>query len=271
MEDLPKFQKAQGMGQRPSQRLCRFETYQPHNKYFMKPIRIYYAIPDFPRWEEIVYPAIDKMKSSGLWDTAESITFSLHVDPSKFTELINRYKDDPKVGFYTHPDPVIAGGEVYTNSKLQQDSVDSGGDYHILRLHAKGITWMDNAWWPNIQHWIRDLEEHNIVNWRDAVAKLEEGYDTAGILWRKGAWPTGHYSGTWWWTTSDYVRRLPVTKFTGDIQYYPNVGGSSNRHDAEVWIGLSDPKHWDFITQSEDFLEDHPELFKLKCDQYLRG
>lgn len=231
----------------------------------MKPLHIYYAIPDFPQWETMAYPTINEMKASGLWDAAEKITFSIHYNINNFNDIKEKFKDDPKVQFYHNPNAVKGTGEVYCNYKLQQDVLSNNDSYYVLRGHVKGITHINTSQWGGMKAWADNIVKYDITNWRTAISKLDEGYDCTGIHWRGKPWPHGHFAGSWWWTTSEYIRKLAIIKEPHTVncatQFYPNIPGSSSRHDAESWIGTGEPKAWDMFTESSEFCSDVPDMW----------
>jgi hypothetical protein len=99
------------------------------------------------------------------------------------------------------------------------------GEY-VLFFHTKGITHDDI---PN-RDWRNYMEYFTIERWRDCIAKLDEGYDCCGVLWncdQAGNYHP-HFSGAFWWATTDYINTLDHSYLT-----------SANRYDGEFWIGTN--------------------------------
>ncbi len=143
-------------------------------------------------------------------------------------------------------------------------------DAYIFYFHLKGVSQQSYA----CDLWRMILDYHVLFQWKKCVAKLEKGYDTAGILYREatvlGHWP--HYSGGYWWTTSSHIRALNH----GLIQQ--NAGriilpyASAQKQDefahlgAEFWIGSRpDFKHYCFYP----FNGIEPYFFEYDISSYL--
>jgi hypothetical protein len=112
--------------------------------------------------------------------------------------------------------------ETETLKWIKEYSQNNPGDY-ILYFHTKGISRIT----PATESWRKYMEYFTIEKWRDCVQKLKEGYDCCGVEWRtdwEGYFP--HFSGNFWWSTTDYVNTL-------DHSYLDKEG----RYFREFWIG----------------------------------
>lgn len=154
--------------------------------------------------------------------------------------------------------------EVETLSILQQHA--NREDAYFLYFHTKGIT----APWRmreeriykefvNYYLWRKFLEWGNIEKWKDCVTALET-YSAVGVNF--SSWPVAHYSGTFWWSKSSYIRKLPNIiendwwtnmRMTTDLKNW-----DSNRNKPEMWLGAA---------YNNDFysLKDHPEPPPITC------
>lgn len=63
---------------------------------------------------------------------------------------------------------------------------------------------------------------YNVVKWKDAVEKLDEGYKAVGCHWVKNSF----FGGNYWWANTSYLKLLPTPQM-------------DNRWRAEEWIGLT--------------------------------
>jgi hypothetical protein len=97
----------------------------------------------------------------------------------------------------------------------------------FLYLHTKGITQINNS---NVENWRYLMEYFLIGKWRDCIQELKN-HDIVGInkYNPENGWPIEHYSGNFWWATSDYFNKLP-----------DEIGKEYN--DPEYYIFLKDPK-----------------------------
>jgi len=133
--------------------------------------------------------------------------------------------------------------EVQTMKHLQEHAKRE--DAQFLYFHSKGIT---AAWrmreekhsqaFVNYYLWRKFLQWGCIENWKLCVDKLET-HSAAGVNF--GTWPVPHYSGTFWWTKSEYVRKLPDINendwWSVLMRTTPLNTFNSNRNKPEMWIG----------------------------------
>lgn len=135
--------------------------------------------------------------------------------------------------------------ETETMSELQKHALRE--DAYFLYFHCKGITapWrmrQEKIYQPFVNYylWRKFLEWGCIEKWETCIEKLEQ-YSCVGVNLCK--WPMAHFSGTFWWTKSSYVRSLPDIKAndwwvtlmqTTDLRTW-----DSNRNKPEMWIGSS--------------------------------
>jgi hypothetical protein len=133
--------------------------------------------------------------------------------------------------------------EVQTMSLLQEHA--NREDAQFLYFHSKGITaaWRmreekHSAAFINYYLWRKFLQWGCIENWKICSDSLKN-HSCAGV--NLGTWPVPHYSGTFWWTKSEYVRTLPdinendwwqELRKTTPLNTY-----DSNRNKPEMWIG----------------------------------
>lgn len=81
----------------------------------------------------------------------------------------------------------------------------------------------------------RDLDCHYcLMKWRECIDALENGFDCVSVEWQTD--PCRHFSGSFFWVTSEYVRTLP------DLEEAKKLGlkmVNSHRHGTEFWIGMN--------------------------------
>ena len=96
-------------------------------------------------------------------------------------------------------------------------------DGYLLYAHTKGAY---NQTPINIG-WRSSMCYYNVVKWRDAVEKLDEGYRIVGCHWVNDA----IFGGNYWWANTSYLKCLPTLAV-------------DNRWRAEEWIGMkiTDPE-----------------------------
>lgn len=94
-------------------------------------------------------------------------------------------------------------------------------DGPVLYAHTKGSSHVNDF----TAGWRRSMTKECIINWRYCLTKLEDN-DIAGCHWLQAEDGKWFYGGTYWWATTQYLRKLPPV-------------GEENRFMAEHWIGLN--------------------------------
>lgn len=183
------------------------------------------------RYNEIISSSFRKIKSSGLYDVADSITIGVLGDGEIALEKSGEY-DKVKIVRLASD---FLKSERPTIQMLWDHAQENNSLY--LYLHAKGVA---NPHWNHIDgekefvaDWRNYMEYFNVERWEDCVSLLNSGYDCVGVNYKDNPWP--HFSGNFWWATSDYLRRTERP-----IDAYPPDG--PDRFYDERWIGLSYPK-----------------------------
>lgn len=182
------------------------------------PIKIFYHVfnpkPEFV--QSLFNEQIQRVINSGLLDEAKGMYVSITGSP----EL--KILEHPKITYLYQTRNTY---EASTINLLREHAISS--DCFALYMHTKGASYIGHPSEPNVIAWRHFMEYFNIDKWRNCVEALENGYDCVGVNWW-GDHKFPHFSGNFWWTTSDYVRTLPVM--------------ISDRLRCEFWIGQNNPK-----------------------------
>ena len=121
-----------------------------------------------------------------------------------------------------------------TTLRLLRTWALSNPNWAVLYFHSKGCSHPEN---PNTE-WRLNMEKHALHNWRMCVFSLDSGHEAVGCYWLT---PEAHpglvqkhpfYGGNMWWSTSNYIARLPNLP-------EPTF---ENRYEAESWIGMGKPR-----------------------------
>jgi hypothetical protein len=119
--------------------------------------------------------------------------------------------------------------ERFTLNYMKDNIVEDG---YYLYLHSKGVTKPQNE---NIKDWRKCMEYFLIKRGNKCLQKLDEGYETVGIM--KHPWaPYPHYSGNFWWANGKYLRKLFSEKQI-----------PSDYTGPEMFLMSSQPKDFDFF------------------------
>lgn len=206
-------------------------------------IKIYYHIADLWGWQELVDQKIELMRATGLWSAAAEIHLLLHYSTEPFQHWVTQFADDPRVKIKYFENSCRPLGESYSNRYIWEDCCESDEDFRLFRFHTKGLYHRTQPHWPVAERWNEYYDYWNIERWEDCANALLDDYDISGANWYEPA----HFSGNIWWAKSSYIRKLPKFPLPHLINCKRNLNFAlSNRHDAELWIGLSKPKVKEF-------------------------
>lgn len=219
----------------------------------MKPIKVYIHLFEKGPWQEFLQEKIALMKQTGLWDRANEIVYCIHGTYQAFSHL-----KETKTRLVLHKS-IAPFNEQYTNRTIKQEADAFPESFYLLRFHLKGINWIDHPDGARVKEYADLLTHCNIVRWEDAVGKLDQGYDVAGVNWVKNPWP--HFIGNIWWSTSNYIQRLPLLKTPDEVGFVQQIPGTHSWaiHDAESWIGVANPRAWD-LHRNTDEIGLHPDI-----------
>lgn len=154
--------------------------------------------------------------------------------------------------------------ERHTIKKIYDDCQNN--DQYALYFHTKNIMSIVNNLMPglvskyrNRYHWRLFLNK-TISEWKDCVAALDSGYDTAGVNYKTD--PSEHYSGAFYWTKSDHVRKLPDptdSRWWGELKArknHPWLNQINDRFAAELWVcSLPETKAFNLAENNGDYID----------------
>lgn len=192
--------------------------------------KIFFHLVDINNYHYVIHSILQPIEQSSLIDNSELFLYC-NYNEINFEWLKDR-----------HPNIKL----IFQNNKSEDYEIPTlielkkfcdTTDCNVLYLHSKGVTQPYN---PGVRDW-RDLMVYfNITHWEECVEKLKE-YDVVGVNWTET--PQKHFSGNFWWATSNYIKSLPDIKLPSLVNYksqFKAVYGY--RQDAEFWIGANNPK-----------------------------
>lgn len=118
-------------------------------------------------------------------------------------------------------------------------------DAYFLYMHAKGVTSYERHLrsgkfeeFKNYLYWRKFLEWGTVERWSECVRFLDMGYDVVGCNYSD--WPMKHFSGNYWWSKSEYIRRINDIRddawWEREQQNHPAVQNQTWRLRDEMWI-----------------------------------
>ena len=97
----------------------------------------------------------------------------------------------------------------------------------VLYVHTKGINHLANGRLSKVNDWKNMMLYFLVHRHKDCLALLED-YDVVGCNYQ--ATPSPHFSGNFWWASSEHIRKLkPITP---------------PRHNAEWWLFTHQPNYY---------------------------
>lgn len=202
-------------------------------------------------WKEIVSQQLKRLNSSGLYEAADAIHFTVNLANETEEEFNKLIVDHPKIQtqFYTE------NSYEYPGIKKVKELGDNYDDIKILYFHAKGVSndyknyatkEKSNEKIKNIKLWKECLEYFVIDKWKECIDKLDV-YDTAGVTCNNG-W----YWGNFWWATSKHIKGCDEVGMWG-------------RWDYEDWLnrGRVDSKNYEWYKFTY-----HPYITSIDPDWY---
>lgn len=188
-------------------------------------------------WQEIVQEQLDCLMNSGLYENAEDITVGAvgekldlellkGILPSKF-KIIWLGNNIEQFEF-----PTLSWMKFFADETKEKSA--------IFYIHTKGASFdkSHERGYNGGNYWRGYMNFYNITNWRNALNEIEiNGADIVGVKFRDKK-STGnpharpHFSGNFFWTHSDYVKKLPPIDSLN----------KSDRIEAEFWHGSAQPK-----------------------------
>lgn len=203
----------------------------------MKKTAIAYHIYAYKDYKTMVLEQFRLLITSGLYNACSKLYIGI-VIPTPFNPSIAKELKEWALHFWSYGGTDIKKVEiiVYPDNKEEARTLEwvknysiSNPDSYIFYFHTKGITRLNEA----TEDWRRYMQYFTIEKWQKCVEKLDEGFDTCGVLFERNTnlgneYP--HYSGGFWWANTNYIKTLNHSYLKLKWRYY-----------REFWIG-SNPK-----------------------------
>lgn len=192
-------------------------------------IHIFWHICTVNHWRTVVEEQLARLKSSGLYQAAESIRCCVvgsekFVPEDKKLQVIYRHDDRRKWEW-----PTLAA---------MRDFCLKAPDTKILYFHTKGISLKGRADAITPARVIRStdwryLMEYFLIDRFQVCVDLLNRVDVCGVNFRGGGgknvwlYRTPHFAGNFWWAKGSFIAGLPaVTPELAEV-----------RTEAEFWVG----------------------------------
>jgi|WetSurMetagenome_2_1015567.scaffolds.fasta_scaffold35156_2 hypothetical protein len=205
-------------------------------------INIYINVAVLGNVNQTLNGLLNKINDSGLYEACNFIKIAVNGDSSllkiDFSDRLNKLIINITSGDITRFE--------FPGLKLLWDDSETCEGY-MLYIHTKGVSRSGDK---RILDWVNYLTFFNITEWRKRITDLE-AFDCTGVnlegdfsslstvpsTWGqiispgKGVIAPVHYSGNFWWSKSDYIKKLPDPyKWIPDNDYF------KWRIMAEMWV-----------------------------------
>lgn len=159
---------------------------------------VYIHVCCINNWKDIFSKLLSHIKTSGLYESIEKIRCNVLTQNK---DDISWFQDDKIEIIGTNHDLNVY--ETSTINLLHRDATVD--EFHVLYLHTKGVK--HNNINQCVNDWVDLLCYFNIQQ-HDVCRKQLENYHCVGANLYTSE-PV-HYSGNFWWTTSNYIRSLQL-------------------------------------------------------------
>jgi hypothetical protein len=193
-------------------------------------------------WSRIVPEQYLKLRASGLYDASEKIVVGFIGGARRMHELNGPVMEDPKFEVFATDD--LRDYEYPTLARVWKEAQESEESFLCYYLHTKGASLAGTSTQDAVNAWRVYMEYFNIERWEDCVRVLQS-YETCGVELQDNQ---NHYSGNFWWATSEYVKKLP-----NGYQFWDNY--KLERSAAEFYLCMAQPKAYCFNDFTEDLYD----------------
>jgi hypothetical protein len=155
---------------------------------------IYIHVCCINNWKAVFNQLIADIKDSGLYNKINKIRCNVLTQDPFDVEIFMDSKIEI-IGLSNN----LNLYEISTINLIHEHSFFE--EFNVLYLHTKGVTKPANTM---IEDWVKYLSYFNIYKHDECMKELET-YDTVGVSLKENPL---HYSGNFWWSKSEYIRKL---------------------------------------------------------------
>lgn len=240
-----------------------------------------YLSDDYGTWSSIFMEHMKGLEDKGILDILNEMHFTVITNSEKKADIFVRLQDMydtgiPKIVEFVHnpyrndvemlnsiesPNSIT---ENHTMKKIWEQSQSS--DMIMLYLHSKGITatkkaleFGDSTTFQKYYYWRQFLNWGVIEKGEQCYGAIAHGnYDIAGVNFCET--PSKHFSGNFWWSKSDYIKKLPDPS---TIEWWHELKAKSNdpwlrtagdRFRDEQWpCSIEDAKIFNVYSPHKDY------------------
>ena len=159
---------------------------------------VYIHVCCINNWRDIISKFLIDIKDSGLYEKITKIKCNILTDNNdNLSDIIFHDAKIEIIGINND----IGLYEQSTLNLLYEHALND--DFKVLYIHTKGVK--HNNTNICVTDWVKYLCYFNIYKHEICMNELEN-YDVVGVNLQE--LPELHYSGNFWWSTSNYIRKL---------------------------------------------------------------
>lgn len=153
-------------------------------------------------YQQIVREQMETARQSGLLKRTRKLVCFICMYKPEIMELIQPYMGDTDIEI------IKTAENLYERYALEnfRAHVPMGDDFYLYYFHSKGVS-RDPRRMPVMHERRKNLDFYVLQKYAVCIHWLEHGYDAVGAS--LSLYPTLHFSGNFWWTTSRHLDRLP--------------------------------------------------------------
>lgn len=201
-------------------------------------------------WRDVFLEQLDSIKKSEIYNVISKFFLSVIYETEDDLNFIRNNMDglNFEIKFKTTKNEFE-----FPSLKIIKNLCDNE-DCYIFYIHTKGVSITKNNMsfyhgsndFEHISNCVKDWREYMtyfiIHKHKECLDKLKE-YDACGVNLVDN--PSKHFSGNFWWSKSDYIKKLPNIE---------NINLNS-RWSAEFWIGMVSGNFFSFHKNNAGYTE----------------
>lgn len=220
--------------------------------------KFYLHTPELPGWDFVFAEMVTKMAVSGMIDAIDEIHICVNGNQENMMFLLGPLTQLSSKFIIRQVHSDATKWEWPTIDTIRNDCLADDGQRHYIGYgHLKGLS-RQNLQDQRATDWRHYLSYWTIERWAENFKQLDSGCETVGINWLDEPWP--HYSGNFWWATSQYIktldaledpatmtepyqsrfcttRLLPKHEFRLECEAWIGAGGQVQRHELHASPG----------------------------------
>lgn len=190
-------------------------------------IKLFWHVCMINQWADIVKEQLTLIIRSGLYDRCSSVNIGCVGDEKNLNSLKKIIGEYVKIQVKVYSKDLTAYEFITLQYMWERSQKDVR--FYGVYFHTKGVSWPNHE---GGKYWRDYMNYYNLSKWKDAVCKLNQGYDTCGVKYlsvERNPSGRNHYSGNFYWFKSLYLKTLKE----------PLKLDTKDRFAAEFWIGLN--------------------------------